>query len=272
MEDLVAMEFNGLGQINVEISSRCNKNCWMCGRRKRERLYGDQNYGDMDFDVLEKIAAQVPEGIMIAFHNNGEGLLYPRFKEAVELFPHCITYLVTNGLLLVEKAEEIIGNLDILSISVIEKEDTMVKAFQMAIIEKFLELKGDQKPNVTLRFVGDVDEEPYKKFNLMGVRRLLHNPEGSVGFKKSPTIPEHGVCQDLLNRLAIDRYGNVSTCVRFDPDGELVLGNIKEKRLAELWNSMKREWMIAMHVRGKRKSISYCGDKCEFWGVPTGGK
>ena len=26
--------FNGLSTINIELSSRCDKACWMCGRRK----------------------------------------------------------------------------------------------------------------------------------------------------------------------------------------------------------------------------------------------
>jgi len=263
--------FNGLGQINCELTSKCNKNCWMCGRRKRERLYGDQNYGDMDFNLVEKIAGQVPPGVMIAFHNNGEGLLYPRFGEAVTLFSHCNTYIVTNGLLLYKKAFEIIDHLDILSVSIIQDEEKDIKEIQKIILKEFLQLKGGKKPNVTLRFVGDIDKEYYKEFDLMKVRRLLHAPEGSVGFKKQPTIPEHGVCQDLLNRLAIDRYGNVSTCVRFDPEGELILGNIKETLLIDLWNSEKRKWMIEMHIQGKRKEIPFCGNKCEFYGVPTGG-
>jgi MoaA/NifB/PqqE/SkfB family radical SAM enzyme len=28
---------NGLGNINIELTSRCNKSCWMCGRRKVEK-------------------------------------------------------------------------------------------------------------------------------------------------------------------------------------------------------------------------------------------
>lgn len=261
--------FNGLGQINLELSSRCNKNCHICGRRQHDRLYGTQNYGDMPFDVVQLIASQVPSNIMVAFHNNGEGLLYPEFGKAVNLFSHCITYIVTNGLLIVDKADEIINNLDIMSISIIENEDPIIKKIQKRIISDFLEIKGDRKPNVTLRFVGTVDEEYYKEFDLMKVRRVLHIPDGSRKYTRPPTIPEHGVCQDLLNRLAIDRYGNVSMCVRFDPEGELRLGNIQDDSLIDLWNCDKRQWTIKKMVDGKRSMIPYCGDKCEFWGVPT---
>ena len=45
--------FNGLAVVNVELTSRCNKDCWMCGRRKVDREYPEivMNYGDMDFKV-----------------------------------------------------------------------------------------------------------------------------------------------------------------------------------------------------------------------------
>ncbi len=52
------MALNGLGTINIELTSRCNKNCWMCGRRKVDREYPELalNYGDMDFDLVKHIA------------------------------------------------------------------------------------------------------------------------------------------------------------------------------------------------------------------------
>ena len=80
--------FNGLTTVNVELTSRCNKNCWMCGRRKVERDYPELilKYGDMDFDLVTKIAEQLPPNIVVQLHNNGEALLYPRFGEAVKLF------------------------------------------------------------------------------------------------------------------------------------------------------------------------------------------
>ena len=109
--------FNGLYCIHLELTSRCNKNCWMCGRRKIDREYPEiaMNYGDMDFKLVKKIAAQLPEGIVVQFHNNGEPLLYPKFGEAVRLFKDQIKCVDTNAKLIVEKADEIIDNLDTMS-------------------------------------------------------------------------------------------------------------------------------------------------------------
>lgn len=259
---------NGLANVNIELTSRCNNNCWMCGRRVRDKLYGKQNYGDMDFDMVRIIAPQIPEGIVVQFHNNGEGLLYPRFGEAVQLFDHCIPSIVTNGKLLVEKADEIIKNLCSLSVSIFERDTEADKQFE--ILGKFLELKGDKLPFVTLRFIGDVDRKRYKEFGLLEISRALHDPGGSVNYRREPMIPEVGICWDFMTRLSIDCYGDVSSCVRFDPEKELVLGNVKVHTLKELWYSDKRQWMKEMHCSGNRNKIHFCGEKCHFWGVPTG--
>jgi hypothetical protein len=263
---------NGLTQINVEFTSRCSKNCWHCGRRERDRLHGIENYGDMDIALIQRIAAQVPEGITIATHNNGESMLHPRFGDGVALFKDkgCFVYTVTNGKHLIEKYDQIVNNLDAVSISVIENDEETERSFQFETLREFLAKKGNRKPFVTLRFVGNLEnEEEYLELGLIVVRRTIHQPKGSVGYRKHATIPECGVCWDFMTRLAIDRFGYVSCCVRFDPEGQLRLGNLDLMTLEECWTSIKRTNMRNLHVSGKRNIIPYCGDKCEFWGVPT---
>ncbi|MBE6372417.1 MAG: radical SAM protein [Lentisphaerae bacterium] len=263
---------NGLTNINIELTSRCNKNCWMCGRRKVDREYPDLalEYGDMDFALLEKIATEVPAGIVVQLHNNGEPLLYPHFGEAVKLFKNNgnIVNIVTNGKLLLEKADEIIDNLDTLSISVFENDEEAEEQYK--IMEKFLKQKGARKPFTSLRLIGDVDDTRYQKLNTLIIRRILHSPMGSFKYRKlNPTIPEIGICLDFLNHLAINKDGDVSICVRFDPKRLGVLGNIRNCTLAELWNSPKREEWKKAHVEGHRERIPLCS-YCQFWGVPTG--
>ena len=244
----------------------------MCGRRKVDREYPDLalEYGDMDFALLEKIATEVPAGIVVQLHNNGEPLLYPRFGEAVKLFKNNgnIINIVTNGKLLLEKADEIIDNLDTLSISVFENDEEAEEQYK--IMEKFLKQKGARKPFTSLRLIGDVDDTRYQKLNTLIIRRILHSPMGSFKYRKlNPTIPEIGICLDFLNHLAINKDGDVSICVRFDPKRLGVLGNIRKNSLSELWNSEKRmEWKNA-HIEGRRDLIPLCS-YCQFWGVPTG--
>ena len=153
---------NGLYCIHLELTSRCNKNCWMCGRRKIDRKFPEiaANYGDMDFELVQKIADQVPEGIVVQFHNNGEPLLYPRFGEAVRLFEDQIKCIDTNAKLIVDKADEIIDNLDTITISVFERDEEGDEQYEL--VKKFLEIKGAKKPNVIYRCLGDVNKEKWK--------------------------------------------------------------------------------------------------------------
>jgi radical SAM protein with 4Fe4S-binding SPASM domain len=154
-----------------------------------------------------------------------------------------------------------------MSISIFEND--VEQEEQYKIIKEFLQLKGDRKPYTTLRLIGNINEERYKIFKCLIVKRTLHLPKGSVEYRREPTIPEIGICWDFLTRLAINKKGDVSVCVRYDPEGELILGNLRDNTLDSLWNSDKRLRMKAMHVLGKRHEIPYCGDKCHYWGVPT---
>jgi MoaA/NifB/PqqE/SkfB family radical SAM enzyme len=261
----------GLGNVNIELTNRCNKACWMCGRRKVEVDYPELTlkYGDMDFVLVKKISLQLPPNMVVQLHNNGEALLYPRFGDAVKLFRKQITNIVTNGKLLVEKADEIINNLDTMAISIIEN-DTEAEE-QLKLIKKFLKLKGDKKPFTILRLNGQVDVNKYKKLGLTMATRILHSPLGSFNYKRNiPTIPEIGICWDFLHHLAINKDGLASICVRFDPKGLGVIGDVKKDTLLKIWNSSKRIKWLQLHKKGLRSEIPLCS-YCHFWGVPTSG-
>ena len=261
-------QFNGLSVVNVELSSRCNKNCWMCGRRKIDREYPEValKYGDMDFQLVKKIAKQLPAGIVVQLHNNGEPLLYPRFGDAAKLFHRQIRCLDTNAKLIVEKANEIIGNLETLTISVIENDSEAAEQYKL--VKKFLKIKGKRKPNLIYRCLGRVDTNRWKKLPGIVVTRILHNPLGSFKYQKNPTIPEIGICLEMLSHMAIDRFGKVSICVRFDPLGLGVIGDVNKTPLVDVWNGPKRKKWIEYHIKGQRKKVPLCS-YCEFWGVPT---
>jgi len=260
---------NGLCNVNIELTSRCNKSCWCCGRRKIERDYPALvNWGDMEFKLIQKIAKQLPEGIVVQFHNNGEPLLYPQLYGALRLFKNQVRTFNTNGLLLVEKAVEIIDNLDTLVISVIENDPLANEQYD--IITTFLEMKGAHKPYIIFRLLGDVDSIKYERHGLIA-SRVLHSPMGSYNYKKKVTIPEIGICLDMLHHLAIDRYGKVSICVRFDPTGLGVIGDLNKESLDDIWNGEKRKKWLDLHLKGQRNKVPLCST-CDFWGVPTGRK
>ena len=261
--------FNGLYSVHLELTSRCNKDCWMCGRRKIDREYPEvaMDYGDIDIELVTKIARQLPEGIVVQFHNNGEPLLYPRFGEAVKLFENQVKCTDTNGKLLLKKADEIIDNLDTLTISVIQNDPDADEQYE--IVKQFLDVKKERKPLMIFRCLGNVDIGRWEKLGGTIATRILHDPLGSFKYQKTPTIPEIGICLEILNHMAINRFGKVSVCVRFDPEGLGILGDANTEPLVDIWNSPKRiEWK-RYHIEGKRQKIPLCS-YCHYWGVPTG--
>jgi len=243
----------------------------MCGRRKIDKEYPEivLNYGDMDFELVKEIAAQVPAGTLVQFHNNGDPLLYPRLGEALSLFKHCIRQFDTNGKLLLQKAKEIIENLEVLTVSVIQGDLSFEKYIQEDCVHGFLDMKKGRKPNMVYRLLGNVNPHPWEFLEGQVVTRVLHNPMGSFGYCKPVTKPEYGFCQEILSHLAIDRFGNVSPCVRFDPHGKGILGNLSGFSLAEIWNGDKRKERIQLHVDGKRNEVPLC-DSCDYYGIALG--
>jgi radical SAM protein with 4Fe4S-binding SPASM domain len=242
----------------------------MCGRRKIEKDYPELTleYGDMDFELIERIAKQLPPNIVVQLHNNGEAMLYPRFGQAVELFSKQLTNIVTNGKLLVEKAEELIDNLDTMAVSVIENDPEADEQYK--IIEEFLRIKGNRKPFTILRLNGRIDRKKYENLRLLTATRIIHSPMGSFNYKKrTPTMPEIGICLDFLHHLAINRKGEVSICVRFDPKGLGIIGDANKQSLEKIWHSPKRMEWLEYHKQGKRTKVPLCS-YCHFWGVPTG--
>jgi radical SAM protein with 4Fe4S-binding SPASM domain len=162
----------------------------------------------------------------------------------------------------------VIGRLDTLTISVIENDPEADAQYET--VKAFLKIKGDRKPFMVYRLLGEV-KDPQRWRELPGVvaTRILHNPMGSFKYEKNPTIPEIGMCVEILTHMAINRLGKVSVCVRFDPEGIGVIGDANTTPLIDIWNSpLRRQW-IEYHKQGRRDLIPFCA-KCDFWGVPTG--
>lgn len=69
--------------------------------------------------------------------------------------------------------------------------------------------------------------------------------------------------------MAIDRFGKVSVCVRFDPKRLGVIGDAAADQLLDIWNGPKRKEWVQYHIEGRRDKVLLCS-YCDFLGVPTG--
>lgn len=219
--------------------------------------------------MVKYIAGQVPPGIFVQFHINGEPLLYPKLPAALAAFRHCYSGLDTNGKLLLKRSKTL-ALLDTLTISIIQ--DDKEGEEQLETVTKYLKTVK-KRPLIVFRMLGEINERliNYRaladRYGCIIVHRVLHSPDGSHDYEKPVTIPEIGVCFEMLHKLAIDRHGNVSPCVRYDPEGLNIMGNISNNLLTEIWHSPKRREWVNSHLAGERDAVPLCAG-CDYWGIP----
>jgi len=263
---------NGLGQLNIELSSRCDRQtvCGFCGHQDR-KTNPNLKFGDMDFALLESIAAQIAPPVIVSFHRDGDPLVYPRLGEALQLFDRFPTSIVTHGEALNRRADEIIDNATTVTVSVIPNDPD--RELQLASIAGFLAKKGAKRPQVQLKFVGPVENPaPYESLGVPIINRTLHSKKGNWNYHRiDPPVPEIRVCLDFLGRPTIDWRGRVFCCNRLDTRDDGLIGDLNLSTLDEIWNGPARAWMLAAHLSGRRDLANPLCASCQYWGIPTPG-
>ena len=265
------MGLSGLAQLNIELSSRCDKThlCPMCGHQNQ--AINPITYGDMDYGLLERIRGQISPGITVSFHRDGEPTAYPRLSDALQLFAGFTVSIVTHGLSLGRLAESIIGRATTVTVSVFRGDADA--GYQLRSIRAFLDAKGERSPLVQIKIVGDMSPNelaPYEALGCRMIRRLIHVPIANSKYAhRAPTIPEGGICLDALHRPTIDWRGDMFLCNRLDPDRHGYLGSVVTDSLEALWNGERRLAMVDAHKRGRRDLANPLCAKCTFWGIAS---
>lgn len=262
---------SGLAQLNLELSSRCDKThlCPMCGHQ--DQAINPIQYGEIDFDLLSRIREQVSEGIVVSFHRDGEPTAYGRLRDALRLFHGFTISVVTHGLNLDTRADEIIDGCTTLTVSAFRGDAD--QAAQLRAITGFMAKKGSRSPLVQLKIVGDMSPDelaPYEALGCRIIRRLIHVPIANSKYAhRAPTVPEVGICLDALHRPTIDWRGDFFLCNRLDPARHGYLGSVVTDSLESLWNGPTRRAMLDAHKAGRRDLANPLCKTCEFWGVAS---
>ena len=262
----------GLSQINIELQARCNKRtlCFFCGHQNKEINPGRK--GEMSLAFIRKLIPQLPFGIVIQFHRDGEPTAYLKLGEVLKMFRYHLTSIVTHGENLMEKADDIINRCTTVTVSAFKGDPDA--DLQFNVLKEFLELKKKRPPMVNLKIVGESTPEMDERYGTLGIpiiRRLLHVPDGNYRYaRRNPTVPEHGMCMDFLSHPSIDWRGFLHVCNRLDTNDESLLGDLNEHSLEELWNGWKRMNWLDAHKQGQRDKAAPICKTCIFYGVASG--
>lgn len=265
----------------IELTNYCNLKCPMCPRTE----YMTRDVEFMSVDLFNKIINDLnlcnPRngGTEINLHHFGESLFHPQLKEILDICNKnkIGTLIGSNGTSLTkEKRKDIIGRLGRLWISFDtinkEKYEEMRKgaSFEKVVknIENLMKEKGNKRPYVILSTLIHENKKEYKDFwEKRGVKKFIfkdmHNWRNQKKIKEYTGLEfeiSSNPCLYLINHCCILVDGSVVPCC-MDFNGELVLGNIKEKTLEDIWTGKEYNRVRSIHflLKGK-KYMKLCSE------------
>ncbi len=278
---------------NIEITNFCNLRCIMCPitKMKREKQF-------MDFSLLSKIIDENPHLGTVWLHNFGEPLLHPELTNMIRYCKrkHVHTGISTNATLLTPDIgrnlieaglDYIVFSFDGATKETYEKIRIGANFYNVKEnIVSFIKLKqekGAKNPFITVQIIrmketdGDI-KLFYDFWKTAGVDSIrikgFDTFAGSVG--TSGTKDEYLYncnqrfrypCKWLWKDVVVLVDGTVVMCCR-DFNGEIALGNLKEKKLEDIWNSKQFLDLRKKHKKMDLKEISVCSKCREWYGMP----
>lgn len=236
----------------------------------------------------------------ISLHCRGEPLLNPNIADMIRLMrdagvSECVK-LSSNGSLLTRSlARDIIGAgvgqfvLSVEHVTPAGYRDVTGGAWgdYAAIVENFRVLREERdrsgRTDVNLcakilDFVSDAEKEKFKAdFGPCADTLLITGLYGSSrpelvdgtmgrgqesGFYRAGLKTDRRVCPEPFFFLCVDARGNVMPCW-MDWSNGLVVGNVMETPLRDIWNGEPMRRIRLAHLEGKRRDLEVCRD-CQF--------
>lgn len=266
-------------EIAIEVTNHCNLNCIMCPRQKMKR-----EKGFMDFDLFKKIVDEAKEYTEFVFlHLAGEPLLHPKLMEMID---YCgktglKSGLSTNALCLDEaKSKQLLQSpLDLLVLSfdgvtkesyeAIRKKSNFESTLQN--IDRFLDMKSKsgRAPYTMIQLI--YQEENYDEakgfylkwkksaVDVVRVKPYLNYPglDKYVGKRSRRRKEKINPCVLLWRQLAIYWDGMITACC-MDFLSKMILGNVAETSIAEIWNGEPMQKLREIHGNGRIAELKHC--------------
>lgn len=262
--------------IDFEISSICNLKCPMCYRPHRS----DKNDGVMDFKIYKKAIDECAchKLYSIRLSWRGEPTLNPHVVEMVDYAKRKgvrEVSFITNGVKLEGNMAEglVKAKLDYFSVSI---DGTYGKYEEIRYPSKFDEIVsklrkmrklrdsiGKGFPRIRINSIWSaIKDNPREYFDIFNpiADYITINPDYDHSEKDTQIDPNH-ICQYLYQRMTVMWDGTVPLCI-CDKSKEVVLGNIANDSLYDMWHGETMNEMRKRQINGKIKTITPC-TKCQ---------
>lgn len=279
--------------IYVEPTNVCNFRCLMCPESLPDYQERAGYYQALDYRLYQKIIADIRElgGInSLKLYFEGEPLLNNRLDEMVTWakmwgVAERIEITTNASLLTNYRAGSLVNaGLDYLQISIysvlraeharITGQDKFHPGIILANVEKIRRIReerGRDRPFIHCKLMYDSEEgrmafeEQYAPVADEISVQAQHNWMGDI---KTPTLTQiqglgeqptqlKKVCPFPFYMLTIKANGDVSVCC-VDWSGQLVLGNVKDLTLKQMWEGDKLKELRLAHLRHSRDTYLAC--------------
>jgi MoaA/NifB/PqqE/SkfB family radical SAM enzyme len=270
-----------LKMVSIEITTRCTAHCAVCPRDGIERK--DR---DMPVPVVLEVVRQAHAlgARTVHPHLFGEPTLHPHYIDILEEihaeFPDIRIVQYTNGSTLhdIRIRNAVLQHVAALVISVDGATDAVMRTTRPGLdpvlvaegIEALHYGKEGNGPTVTIRMtrlpVNARTECAYRqRWKPFCDRLSFQNLQGYHGRDPEPKRRGCEPCDRIFTCAVVHVNGNVVLCCD-DYDGEVVLGNIQDATLAELWGGEGLTKIRELHLGGYSHVIDMCG-QCSYGGV-----
>ena len=275
--------------IDVELTNHCNLQCIFCGQQAMHR-----HKGFMSEELLKKIVDECSQfNTPIRFIRWGEPFLHPKIIDFCRYVKskNLPIHITNNGLAIKEEQMKLLINLGVDSIIFsfqgatkeqyeIMRNNNRYDELKENIL-KIVELRGNNpKPFIHISStMTDESKEQIEEFvNFWGnmadsvgvgktnLSKLQFNQIKSSDTKnkleilrKKETIKkEYRPCPDVYQKIGIDWDGKV-TCCSGDFDNFLVIGDLKDSTLYDIWNNSEKLKIFRKLLNDNlHKSLTLC--------------
>ncbi|MBT6296897.1 MAG: radical SAM/SPASM domain-containing protein [Nitrospinaceae bacterium] len=266
------MDVKKITSLIIEPTNTCNLRCTFCFVTDGMTRDG----GFMDFNIFKKIIDDCTDLEHLCMHNWGEPLLHKDIFRMIEYAKNKgVNYVVmnTNGTLLTDKMINRIVNskLDIIRFSIDGSAETFkrVRGVELENIEKNIKklkiIKEKKKPELKMGVVFTVEEDTEGD-----AEEYINHWEKIVDHvrlqPKLITSPRTEVCPEPFGKdygkLVVLWDGRVIPCC-VDYNANLMIGNIQNDTIPNLWKSEKLNILREQHLKGEFPDTCANCNECE---------
>tara|TARA_B110000467_G_scaffold17420_1_gene15324 strand:- start:75 stop:920 length:846 start_codon:yes stop_codon:yes gene_type:complete len=266
------MDVKNITSLIIEPTNTCNLRCTFCFVTDGMTRDG----GFMDFNLFKKIIDDCNDLEHLCMHNWGEPLLHKDIFRMIEYAKNKgVNYVVmnTNGTLLTDKMINRIVNskLDIIRFSIDGSAETFkrVRGVELENIEKNIKklkiIKEKKRPELKMGVVFTVEEDTEGD-----AEEYINHWEKIVDHvrlqPKLITSPRTEVCPEPFGKdygkLVVLWDGRVIPCC-VDYNANLMIGNIQNDTIPNLWKSEKLNILREQHLKGEFPDTCANCNECE---------